>query len=44
MMNEVMLDRWLLDRIEEEYDLAEVDENMFVPVEQLSPEVLELLS
>jgi len=42
MMNEVMLDRWLLDQIEEEYDVMEVDSDM--PREELSTEVLELLS
>ena len=41
-MNEVMLDRWLLDQIEEEYDVIEVDSDM--PREELSHEVLELLS
>ena len=41
-MNEVMLDRWLLDQIEEEYDVIEVDSDM--PREELSQEVLELLS
>jgi hypothetical protein len=41
-MNEVMLDRWLLDQIEEEYDVIEVEKDM--PVEELSYEVLELLS
>jgi hypothetical protein len=43
-INEVMLDRWLLDQIEEEYEVAEIDENSFVPREELSHEVLELLS
>ena len=42
MMNEVMLDRWLLDQIEEEYDMIEIDKDM--PVEELSQDVLELLS
>ena len=42
MMTEVMLDRWLLDQIEEEYDVIEVEKDM--PVEELSHEVLELLS
>ena len=41
-MNEVMLDRWLLDQIEEEYDVIEIDNDM--PVEELSTDVLELLS
>ena len=44
MIEEVMLDRWLLDQIEEQYDVAEMTENSFVPREELSPEVLELLS
>jgi hypothetical protein len=42
MMNEVMLDRWLLDQIDEEYDVIEIDKDM--PVEELSYDVLELLS
>ena len=42
MINEVMLDRWLLDQLEEEYDVMEVDSDM--PVEELSQDVLELLS
>jgi len=41
-MNEVMLDRWLLDQLDEEYDVNEVEKDM--PVEELSYEVLELLS
>ena len=41
-ISEVMLDRWLLDQIEEEYDMIEVDKNM--PVEELSYEARELLS
>jgi hypothetical protein len=41
MMNEVMLDRWLLDQLSEEYDVTEVEKDM--PVEELSQEVLELL-
>ncbi len=44
MIEEVMLDRWLLDQIDEEYDLIDMDENAFVPVEELSQDVLELLS
>jgi len=40
-MNEVMLDRWLLQQIDEEYDVTEIEKDM--PVEQLSPEALELL-
>jgi len=42
MIEEVMLDRWLLEQIEEEYDMMEIDKDM--PVEELSQEVLELLS
>ena len=41
-MEEVMLDRWLLEQLEDEYDVMEVDSDM--PVEELSHEVLELLS
>ena len=41
-ISEVMLDRWLLDQIEEEYDVVEVDS--YMPREELSTEVLELLS
>ena len=41
-MSEVMLDRWLLEQIEEEYDMIEIDKDM--PVEELSYETLELLS
>ena len=41
-MEEVMLDRWLLEQLENEYDVAEMDSDM--PVEELSYEVLELLS
>ena len=37
-----MLDRWLLEQIEEEYDLMEMDSDM--PREELSTDVLELLS
>ena len=37
-----MLDRWLLEQIEEEYDMMEIDTDM--PREELSQEVLELLS
>ena len=40
-MNEVMLDRWLLDQIEDEYDVIEIEKDM--PIEELSTEVLELL-
>ena len=42
MIEEVMLDRWLLEQIEEEYDMMEMDSDM--PREELSHEVLELLS
>ena len=42
MIEEVMLDRWLLEQMEEEYDMLELDSDM--PVEELSHEVLELLS
>ena len=42
MMNEVMLDRWLLEQIEEEYDVMEIEKDM--PREELSYDVLELLS
>ena len=41
-ISEVMLDRWLLDQIEEEYDVIEVEKDM--PMEELSHEALELLS
>ena len=41
-INEVMLDRWLLDQIEEEYDMIELENDM--PREELSQEALELLS
>ena len=41
-ISEVMLDRWLLDQIEEEYDVMEMDNSM--PREELSTDVLELLS
>jgi len=42
MIEEVMLDRWLLEQLDEEYDMLELDSDM--PVEELSHEVLELLS
>ena len=42
MIEEVMLDRWLLEQIEEEYDVMEMDASM--PREELSQDVLELLS
>ena len=41
-ISEVMLDRWLLEQIEEEYDVIEVEKDM--PMEELSHETLELLS
>ena len=41
-ISEVMLDRWLLEQIEEEYDVIEVEKDM--PVEELSYEAQELLS
>jgi len=42
MIEEVMLDRWLLEQLDEEYDMMEMDSDL--PVEELSHEVLELLS
>ena len=42
MIEEVMLDRWLLEQLDEEYDMMEIDNDM--PHEELSQEVLELLS
>ena len=41
-ISEVMLDRRLLEQIEEEYDVIEMDKHM--PMEELSQDVLELLS
>ena len=41
-ISEVMLDRWLLEQIEEEYDIIEMEKDM--PVEELSYETMELLS
>ena len=41
-ISEVMLDRWLLDQIEEEYDMIEIEKDM--PVEELSYEARQLLS
>ena len=41
-ISEVMLDRWLLEQIEEEYDIIEMDKDM--PVEELSYETMELLN
>ena len=43
-ISEVMLDRWLLEQIEEHYDAVEIDESAFMPREELSQEVLNLLS
>lgn len=39
---EVMLDRWLLEQLDEEYDMIEMDKDM--PHEELSQEARELLS
>ena len=39
---EVMLDRWLLEQLDEEYDMIEMDKDM--PREELSQEARELLS
>jgi hypothetical protein len=47
MIDEVMLDREILsqlDRYEVDWDIVELDENLYVPREELSQEVLELLS
>ena len=41
-ISEVMLDRWLLDQIEEEYDMIEIEKDM--PMKELSQEAMELLS
>ena len=41
-ISEVMLDRWLLEQIEEEYDVIEMEKDM--PMEELSHEVMELLN
>ena len=41
-ISEVMLDRWLLEQIEEEYDVIEIEKDM--PVEELSYEAMEMLS
>ena len=41
MIEEVMLDRWLLEQLDEEYDMMEMDSDM--PVEELSHEALDLL-
>ena len=40
MMNEVMLDRWLLQQLDEEYNVVELSENDFVPREELSHSIL----
>jgi len=42
MIEEVMLDRWLLEQLDEEYDMIEMDKDM--PREELSREAWELLS
>ena len=42
MIEEVMLDRWLLEQIEQEYDVIEMEKDM--PMEELSQEALELLA
>lgn len=44
MIEEVMLDRWLLEQIDKNYDVIELSEEEFLPREELSQEVLELLS
>ena len=41
-ISEVMLDRWLLEQIEEEYDVIEMEKDM--PIEELSQEAMDLLS
>jgi hypothetical protein len=40
-MNEVMLDRWLLDQLDEEYDVTEIEKDM--PVEELAYDPSDLL-
>jgi hypothetical protein len=44
MIEEVMLDRWLLEQIDQNYDVIELSEEEFLLREELSPEALELLS
>jgi len=41
MMNEVMLDRWLLQQIDEDYDITEIERDL--PVEKLAYDPLDLL-
>ena len=41
-ISEVMLDRWLLEQIEEEYDMIEIEKDM--PMEELSQEAMDLLN
>lgn len=44
MIEEVLLDRYILDQIEAyDIDLSDYDPDAFVPREQLSQEVLEML-
>jgi len=43
-ISEVMLDRWLLEQIDEINDDMNMDLENDVPMEELSREVLELLS
>jgi len=43
-ISEVMLDRWLLEQIDEIHDDMNMDLEDNVPMEELSQEVLELLS
>ena len=47
MIEEVLLDREILDQLDQyevDWDVAELDENLYVPREELSQEVLDLLS
>ena len=47
MIEEVLLDREILDQLDQyevDWDVAELDENLYVPHEELSQEVLDLLS
>ena len=43
-ISEVMLDRWLLEQLDEINDDMNMDPEKDVPMEELSYEVLELLS
>ncbi len=43
-ISEVMLDRWLLEQIDEIHDDMNMDLEDNVPMEELSQEVLKLLS